>query len=132
MLASLTSALFVPLYPVVKELKLQGERVKLVRDRLFVNGQLYTGNVDSASENTSVKKPYTPGPSQNYHTSGAHTSGAHSVTGAAASGPKDSKAKSYAAAAKGPPTVPPNETPQPGSPRMDTDPPRTPPPSGSS
>ena len=43
MLASLTSALFVPLYPVVKELKLQEERVKLVRDRLFVNGQLYTG-----------------------------------------------------------------------------------------
>ena len=87
------------LYPVVKELKQQGERVKLVRDRLFVNGQLYTGNVDSASENTSVKKPYPPGPSQNYHTSGAHTSGAHSVSGAAASGPKDSKAKSYAAAA---------------------------------
>ena len=45
------------LYPLVKQLKRKGNHVKLVRDRLYVNGQLYKG--DDITENTSVKVPVT-------------------------------------------------------------------------
>lgn len=31
------------LYPIIRELRNQGNRLKLVKDRLYVNGKVYTG-----------------------------------------------------------------------------------------
>ena len=56
------------LYPIIKELRTQGNRTKLVKDRLYVNGKLYTPQAQVQAQRTQRTVTQKSNPNRTYCT----------------------------------------------------------------